>query len=159
METIGEKIYKLRKKKGFSQEELGFEIGVSRQTISKWEANTMKPNADNIKQLCDIFSVSSSYFFNEAEIAVSDTYTEDVPKHARKKILVAVASILAVFIITLTITLVIMGQMLFTPNNGVVIVRSVHVNLNRFIYLSIIWGILAILEIIVCALIFKSKKT
>ena len=37
MESIGEKIYYLRKKKGLSQEELGYKIGVARQTISKWK--------------------------------------------------------------------------------------------------------------------------
>lgn len=33
-----EKLIRLRKQKGLSQEELGLELGVSRQTVSKWEA-------------------------------------------------------------------------------------------------------------------------
>lgn len=35
--TIGEKIYKLRKNKGVSQETLAFDLNVSRQAVSKWE--------------------------------------------------------------------------------------------------------------------------
>ena len=35
--TLGENIYNLRKKKGISQEQLGEQIGVTRQTISNWE--------------------------------------------------------------------------------------------------------------------------
>ncbi len=43
METIGEKIRKLRKSKNVPQEELAFELGVSRQTVHKWENNDMQP--------------------------------------------------------------------------------------------------------------------
>ena len=39
MITIGEKIKSLRKAKGKSQEDLALDIGVSRQTINKWETN------------------------------------------------------------------------------------------------------------------------
>ncbi|OUN74590.1 hypothetical protein B5G12_05505 [Faecalibacterium sp. An58] len=35
--TFGEKIQKLRKEAGLSQEELSYQLGVSRQAISKWE--------------------------------------------------------------------------------------------------------------------------
>ena len=41
--TIGNKIYDLRRKRGLSQEQLGFEIDVSRQTVSKWELDVMRP--------------------------------------------------------------------------------------------------------------------
>ena len=37
--TLGEKIQKLRKQNGFSQEELAEKVTVTRQTISKWELN------------------------------------------------------------------------------------------------------------------------
>ena len=86
MKTIGEKINKLRKQRGLSQEELAFEIGVSRQTVSKWESNLMQPTIDNIRFLCDFFKVSPEYFIGEdsahAETVASDaglpTVTEAV---------------------------------------------------------------------------------
>ncbi len=65
METIGKKIIRLRKKAGISQEELGFQIGVSRQTVSKWELDNVKPTTENINRLCEYFNVSADYFFND----------------------------------------------------------------------------------------------
>ncbi len=65
MDKIGEKLYELRKKKGFSQEQLGYEVGVSRQTISKWEQDAMQPNLDNIKILCSVLNVDITYFIND----------------------------------------------------------------------------------------------
>lgn len=76
MDTLGDKIYKLRKQLGFSQEELGFRIGVTRQTISKWEMNTMQPSAENIIALCSIFNVSADTFLinknKSSEIEVNE---------------------------------------------------------------------------------------
>lgn len=74
MQTIGEKIRELRKSKKISQEELAFQIGVSRQTIHKWEAGDARPGTDNLKSLSEFFKVSSDYFINGSatveEIAV-----------------------------------------------------------------------------------------
>ncbi len=65
MKTMGQKIYELRRKNGMSQEQLGFEVGVARQTISKWEADTMQPTTDNFKTLCDFFNVTAEYFLGD----------------------------------------------------------------------------------------------
>ena len=74
MQTIGEKIKKLRKQKGVSQEETAFELGVTRQTVSKWESGAMQPNAESIRMLSDYFAVSPVYFFG-GEQAVAETET------------------------------------------------------------------------------------
>lgn len=65
MKTLGEKIRELRRKSGLSQEELAFEIGISRQTVSKWESDSMQPTTDNIRSLCEFFNVSAEYFIGE----------------------------------------------------------------------------------------------
>ncbi len=84
MQTIGEKIKKLRKQKGVSQEETAFELGVTRQTVSKWESGAMQPNAESIRMLSDYFAVSPVYFFGGeqavAETEISQAVTE--PAHA-----------------------------------------------------------------------------
>lgn len=41
--TLGEKIYNLRTEKGYSQETLGEKLGVSRQSVSKWETDQSMP--------------------------------------------------------------------------------------------------------------------
>ena len=68
--TIGQKIFELRKQKGYSQEELGERVGVSRQAVSKWESDETFPNADKIKELCIEFQVSADYFLFGAENAL-----------------------------------------------------------------------------------------
>ena len=60
--TLGEKIQKLRKQNGFSQEALAEKVTVTRQTISKWELNQSTPDLDFIAQLSNIFNVSSDVF-------------------------------------------------------------------------------------------------
>ncbi len=55
---IGKKIMDLRKKNGFSQEELAEKIGVARQTISKWELGETSPDLKQAKELSSIFNVS-----------------------------------------------------------------------------------------------------
>lgn len=54
------KIQELRKKNGFSQEDLAEKLGVSRQAVSKWESSSSTPDIDKILQLSKIFSVSVS---------------------------------------------------------------------------------------------------
>ena len=55
---LGNKIMKLRKKEKMSQEILGNKLDVSRQTISNWELNITKPDADHIKKMSKIFHIS-----------------------------------------------------------------------------------------------------
>ena len=56
--TLGEKIYQLRKASRLSQEQFAEQLGVSRQSVSKWELNESKPEIDNIVAISKIFSVS-----------------------------------------------------------------------------------------------------
>ena len=55
---IGKRIMELRKKNGFSQEELAEKLGVARQTISKWELGETSPDLRQAKELSKIFKVS-----------------------------------------------------------------------------------------------------
>lgn len=47
----------LRKKRGLSQEELGSELNVTRQTISKWELGQSKPDTDKLMEICKLLDV------------------------------------------------------------------------------------------------------
>lgn len=63
--TLGEKLQKLRKQSGLSQEALAEKVTVTRQTISKWELGQSLPDLDFIAQLSDIFNVSSDYLIKD----------------------------------------------------------------------------------------------
>lgn len=55
---LGNKILKLRKKKGYSQEELAEKLDVTRQTISNWKLGSTQPNPEQLKGLSKILNVS-----------------------------------------------------------------------------------------------------
>lgn len=57
--TIGQKIMQLRNVADISQEQLAEMLGVSRQSISKWEMDQALPQIDKVLQLAEIFSVST----------------------------------------------------------------------------------------------------
>ena len=56
--TFNERLMQLRKEKGLSQEELGFQLGVTRQTVSKWEMGQTTPEMDKLIDLSEFFSIS-----------------------------------------------------------------------------------------------------
>jgi transcriptional regulator with XRE-family HTH domain len=52
------RLYQLRKQKGFSQEELANRLNVSRQTISKWEIGDSTPDMEKLVAMSELFDVS-----------------------------------------------------------------------------------------------------
>ena len=62
---LADKIINLRKKAGWSQEDLAEMIGVSRQSVSKWEGAQSVPDMDKILRLSRIFGVSTDYLLKD----------------------------------------------------------------------------------------------
>lgn len=56
--NVGEKIKKIRKMAGMTQEELAEKMNVSRQTISKWEKEISSPDLESAIALCELFEIS-----------------------------------------------------------------------------------------------------
>jgi len=69
--TIGSKITLLRNGVGISQEKLADMLGVSRQSVSKWEMDQAVPQIDKILQIADIFHVSCDTLLRE-DIEIKD---------------------------------------------------------------------------------------
>ena len=57
--TVGEKIYTLRTQAGYSQEEFAEIIGVSRQSVSKWETSAVMPDTEYVIKICKLLQVST----------------------------------------------------------------------------------------------------
>lgn len=55
---LGERLYQLRRSRGMSQEQLAERIGVSRQTISKWEGGLSTPDLEKLIALADCFEIT-----------------------------------------------------------------------------------------------------
>lgn len=116
----GEYLKKLRVKNGLSQDALSEILGISRQSISKWEQGNSAPDIENIKKLADYFNVSiDSIVTGEAEGEIvkaepkkSDKKLPSVPKikNAKKTRLYAFYFVLtAIVYCTLGIMLSPMG--------------------------------------------------
>lgn len=59
--TFGKRLRELRRAKSISQLELSEKIGVSRQTLSKWENDAVLPDVPNVIALADFFQVTTDY--------------------------------------------------------------------------------------------------
>lgn len=69
---IADKIITLRKKSGWSQEELAQQLNVTRQSVSKWEGAQSIPDLDKILKMSQLFGVSTDYL-------LKDEITEEKP--------------------------------------------------------------------------------
>ncbi len=58
-ETIGNRIQKIRKEKGMTQEDLAAKLGVSSQAVSKWENDASYPDIALLPQLCRILGITT----------------------------------------------------------------------------------------------------
>lgn len=63
-----EKLLAIRKKQGLSQEELGMELNVSRQTISKWESGQSYPDFEKLVKLSDYFDLSLDELVKDIDV-------------------------------------------------------------------------------------------
>ena len=67
--TFGEKLFKLRKEKGLSQEQLAWQVNTTRQAVSKWENDQGFPETEKLMMLGNIFSVSIDYLLKNGGTA------------------------------------------------------------------------------------------
>lgn len=62
---FGENLQKLRKEKGISQEQLAEQLGVTRQSVSKWESGSSYPEMDKLVTICQIFNCDLDSLINK----------------------------------------------------------------------------------------------
>ncbi len=125
--TLGEKIARQRKELNYTQEQLADILGVSRQSISKWESDIAYPETDKLIELGKLFDCSMDYLLKE-EITEkhgvqTSGFTEKVEKIRRKvmtektkKILKIIGIILAVVLTIDIISMILYFFVLGTPN-------------------------------------------
>ena len=87
---LADKIIRLRKKNGWSQEELAEKMNVSRQAVSKWEVAQTTPDLEKILQLGNLFGVTTDYLLKD-EIE-DEEFTDGVDETPIRKITLAEAN-------------------------------------------------------------------
>lgn len=87
--TFGEKLINLRKKLGWSQEELAEQINISRQAVSKWESGQSIPDTEKIIKLSKLFNVSTDYLLIDdiESIKSEDTFNKEDTNIKQEKII------------------------------------------------------------------------
>ena len=95
----GEKIAKLRKDKNISQEALADMLGLSRQSVSKWENGSALPTMENLSRLAKIFDVPVSYLLDDGQQENRTAKTEAVQPVMERKSKKAVIRPLAAYVI------------------------------------------------------------
>ena len=63
--TVGDKLAKLRKENNYTQEQLADILGVSRQSISKWESNISYPETEKLIRMSELFHCSLDYLLKD----------------------------------------------------------------------------------------------
>jgi len=101
---IGDNILELRKQKNFSQEDLAEKVGVSRQTISKWELSETYPDIEQTKRLAQIFNISLDDLTNNDIKNVLITKISNTDKNV--KLVIDFIKIILLLIIIIVIILV-----------------------------------------------------
>jgi len=97
---LSEKLYKLRKKSGLSQEQLAEQLNVSRQAISKWEQGTAVPESEKLISISNYFGVTVDYLLKEDTKDTMNTTAEDVEENPKMKagIAICIAGIVSMVI-------------------------------------------------------------
>lgn len=82
---LADKVMALRKKNGWSQEELAEKLNISRQSVSKWESGASIPDIDKIIALSGLFGVSTDYLLKDDLEKELPSETDDVYEAAKER--------------------------------------------------------------------------
>ena len=112
---LAEKLFELRKEKGWSQEKLAEQINVSRQSISKWESGQVLPEIEKIIELSRIFQVTTDYLLldeNSEKGSTAVTLEEDKDKYYKEVKSYGLWQVIYIFVLALAIYLFLAGSSL-----------------------------------------------
>ena len=110
---LAEKLFELRKEKGWSQEKLAEQINVSRQSISKWESGQVLPEIEKIIELSKIFQVTTDYLLldeNSEKTSTEVILEGDKDKYYKKVKSFGLWQVIYIFVLALAIYLFLAGS-------------------------------------------------
>lgn len=158
MNLLGEKLFDLRRKKGYSQEQLAEMIGVTRQTISKWETGSMQPTFENIRLLCEILEIKFEDIANDlpkeaidvaGEEAIRDEIAISLSEKKKNKFAFPLIfiSIMILFLVSIYFTIY-LGRVIYTNNRGYDFIHTVKLPETDF-YISLILCCISFVALII----------
>ena len=114
---LGDNILKLRKQKGLSQEQLGEQVNVTRQTISNWELGETTPNPEQLKLLSKALNISVDELIDNDVKGILETKVSNTEKLAGIiiKILKIIGILFIIFLIIDIITFILFAAVKKEP--------------------------------------------
>ena len=109
---FNEKIIMLRKNKNLSQEDLGNELGVARQTISKWELGETTPEMDKLIKMSEIFEITLDDLIKDTEPNIDKNNANNTNTQKLAGLVIKILKGIGIFIIivfAITVIMMIMG--------------------------------------------------
>ena len=157
--TFGEKLSRERKQKNYTQEQLADILGVSRQSISKWESDIAYPETDKLIKLGNLFNCSMDYLLkDDVENKVSENaVTNEKTAYVEVKKKISTSKIVGAIILTAGL----LGFFIGTP---VLVGLGIWLSLNGVLLLTIkkhttIWLLIINILCLVITAVFISIFT
>lgn len=121
--TMGEKIQQLRRAAGLSQEQLATQLGVSHQSVSKWERDEVVPDVSKVVLLSELFGVTTDALLKGGEASAAGCEAEDAAPREAQLLQVAHANfahreILAGFLTAMVGLVLLALEFMFLPTFG-----------------------------------------
>ncbi len=125
--TVGERIKTCRQNTGMSQEKIADLIGVSRQAVTKWEADQSAPNTENLFKLAELFGTTVDMLLDTGNAAnssaVEQFYTlfrmEDERKRADKRKRRKENLVSALIVVCAYLTVYLIGRLIWCDRSNV----------------------------------------
>ena len=122
--TLPERLMKLRKAAGLSQEEVAEKLELTRQTVSKWETGQSSPDLDKVLPLCDLYHITPDELLHEGGSDEADELKaqkdaaraeELLEKSVAKKKLIGILSGVMLYMIAIVFIMVSIAALGFNP--------------------------------------------
>lgn len=124
---IGNKILELRKKNNLSQEKLAEQVGVSRQTISKWELGETSPDLKQSKKISEIFNVSLDKLVDSSKNKIKNEVVNDTNTQKLSGVILKILKGIGIFLLAVIIVYLIIIILSFATFNGLKTNKSVEI--------------------------------
>lgn len=147
--TLGEKIYKLRSDKGFSQSDLAEKLSVSRQSVSKWENNSAVPELEKLIKLAEVFNITLDELVKDEKKEDEKSDYVKIPSIQTRKIVGTILLCTAVcacllLMVTNGISGLIAGIMLSSP---IIACGIICLTVSKHTVLWCSWGVYIVIDL------------
>lgn len=113
---FNEKLIKLRKEMGLSQEELGNKLNVARQTVSKWELGETTPEMDKLIKMSEIFNITLDELIKDKN---NDENINNTNSQKLAGLVIKILKGLGIFLIVIAIAVVFLMIISFVSFNKI----------------------------------------